>query len=167
MENLWLAIAGCSFGKDIPCQCGTSVRPVQRRSCSRERTSMRAAYKVLRRVILPLGLIGSSIILLGCQQHSSSKPALPAVQPSSIGVDIQPSGVVALTTNTAEFRILPSGRIQAFLVEGGKKLSLDDADRHNPGSGHFLIADGKSIDFISDNTQARVLDAGGKLGRGR
>lgn len=128
---------------------------------------MRAAYKVLRRVILPLGLIGSSIILLGCQQHSSSKPALPAVQPSSIGVDIQPSGVVALTTNTAEFRILPSGRIQAFLVEDGKKLTLDDADGTNPGSGDYLIADGKSIDFITDNTQARVLDAGGKLGRGR
>ena len=72
-----------------------------------------------------------------------------------------------MTTNTAEFRILPSGRIQAFLVEDGKKLTLDDADGTNPGSGDYLIADGKSIDFITDNTQARVLDAGGKLGRGR
>jgi alpha-galactosidase len=128
---------------------------------------MRAANKVLRRVILPLGLIGASVILLGCQQRSASKPALPAVQPSSIGVDIQPSGIIVLTTNTAEFRILPSGRIQAFLVKDGKKLTLDDADGTNPGSGDYLIADGKSIDFITDNTQARVLDAGGKLGRGR
>jgi alpha-galactosidase len=128
---------------------------------------MKAANKVLRRVILPLGLIGSSVILLGCQQRTASKPALPVAQPSSIGIDIQPSGVVALTTHTAEFRILPSGRIQAFLVKDGKKLTLDDADVANPVSGDYLIANGKSIDFITDNTQARVLDAGGKLGRGR
>jgi len=128
---------------------------------------MKAANKVLRRVILPLGLIGSSVILLGCQQRTASKPALPVAQPSSIGIDIQPSGVVALTTHTAEFRILPSGRIQAFLVKDGKKLTLDDADVAKPGSGDYLIANGKSIDFITDNTQARVLDAGGKLGRGR
>src|SRR5580698_2443550 len=127
---------------------------------------MRTPNKLWRRATLLVGLIGLFGLLLGCQ-HAVSKPAQPAAKPSSIKVDIQPSGTVVLITNTAEFHILPSGRIQAFLLKNGEKLTLDDPDVATSGSGDQLVADEKSIDFAADATQARVLDPSGKLGRGK
>jgi alpha-galactosidase len=128
---------------------------------------MRTVNRDIRRITLLLGLIASFGLLSGCQQRSASKPAPPTAQPSSIKVDVQPSGNVVLTTSTAEFQIFPSGQIQAFLLKKGEKLTLDDNGVTNPGSGDYLVADGKSIDFTSDTAQARVLDASGKLGRGK
>jgi alpha-galactosidase len=128
---------------------------------------MRILIKRLRQTTLLLGLIGLCGIFHGCQRPAS-KASLPAPQPSLIKVTVQPSGTVLLTTSTAEFRVLASGRIQAFLLKDGKKLTLDDTDAATPGSSSdYLVADGKSIDFTSDTAQIRILDASGKLGRGK
>jgi alpha-galactosidase len=127
---------------------------------------MSTLSKRLSQTTLLLGLIGLCGIFHGCQRPAS-KASLPAQQPSLIKVDIQPSGTVLLTTSTAEFRVLSSGRIQAFLLKDGKKLTLDDADAATPGSSDYLVADGKSIDFTPDTAQIRILDASGKLGRGK
>ena len=127
---------------------------------------MRTLIKRLSQTTLLLGLIGLCGIFHGCQRPAG-KASLPAQQPSLIKVDIQPTGTVLLTTSTAEFRVLASGRIQAFLLKDGKKLTLDDTDATTPGSSDYLVADGKSIDFTPDTAQVRILEASGKLGRGK
>jgi alpha-galactosidase len=88
----------------------------------------------------------------------------PARQPSTIKVEVKPGGPVVLTTSSTEFQILPSGYIQASLLKGGQKLTLDQ-----PGAGasSFLVQDGKEVQFALDFGQTKVSESTGKLGRGK
>ena len=89
----------------------------------------------------------------------------PALRPSTIKVEVKPGGPVVLTTSSAEFQILPSGYIQASLLKGGQKLTLDE-----PGAGassDFLVQDGKEVQFALDFGQTKVSESTGKLGRGK
>src|SRR5919108_3621734 len=107
-------------------------------------------------------VIGSLLLNTGCTR-STEKPA-PQAEPSNIHVAVNNAGPLILTTNAAEFRILESGSVQAFLLKDGSKLTLDE-----PGSfaGDHVVHDGKEIHFKLDFSQAKVNDAGGKLGRGK
>jgi alpha-galactosidase len=88
----------------------------------------------------------------------------PARQPSTIKVEVKPGGPVVLTTSSTEFQILPSGYIQASLLKGGHKLTLDQ-----PGASasSFLVQDGKEVQFALDFGQTKVSESAGKLGRGK
>ncbi|HXP17285.1 MAG TPA: alpha-galactosidase [Terriglobales bacterium] len=102
------------------------------------------------------------LVNLGCT-HPPVKTE-PAPQPSGIHVDVKPGGPVVLTTSSAEFQILPSGYMQASLLRGGQKLTLDQ-----PGAGasSFLVQEGKEVQFALNFGQTKVQESTGKLGRGK
>ena len=101
--------------------------------------------------------MGTMLLLAGCTR-TATKQAQPHSEPSKISVVVTPGGPVVLTSSTAEFQILPSGYIQALLLKGGQRLSLDDPRQGNPEESDYLVQDGKE-----------ALDLGwcGRLGRRR
>ncbi|MGO9088237.1 MAG: glycoside hydrolase family 36 protein [Candidatus Sulfotelmatobacter sp.] len=113
-------------------------------------------------VILFAGIAG---LLLSCSKPPAPKPARS--QPSDIKVEVRDGGPVVVTTSTAEFQILPSGYLQATLLKDGKRLTLDEpAEGSAAGSGYIMHGE-KDLEFISDFSQVKVLEATGKLGRGK
>jgi len=101
---------------------------------------------------------------------SCSKPAQPKAepsQPSDIKVEVRDGGPVVVTTSTAEFQILPSGFVQATLLQDGKRLTLDEPAVGSAGGSDSILHEGKELDFVPDFGRAKVLEATGKLGRGK
>ena len=96
------------------------------------------------------------------RQVSETQP-----QPSAIGVSVSASGPIVLTTSAAEFQVLPSGYIQASLLQDGKKLSLDEPQEGNPAESDYLVDAGGAVHFTPDLSHAKVDEATGKLGRGK
>jgi alpha-galactosidase len=111
-------------------------------------------------------VVGIALAMLSC-----SKPAVPsqptALQPSDIKVEVREGGPIVLTTSAAEFQILPSGLVQATLLKDGKRLTLDDPSTGSAGGGDSISNEGKQLEFVSDFKQAKVVEASGKLGRGK
>jgi alpha-galactosidase len=108
-------------------------------------------------------LAGVCLLLAGCSRPpSKTEPA--AAQPSQVKVDVKPGGPIVLTTTSAEFQVLPSGYIQASLLKGDQKLTLDEPA---PTSSDFMVTGGKQIQFAPDFAQAKVTDSIGKLGKGK
>lgn len=117
--------------------------------------------------LLSLLICASTLLDISCAQ-SAKKPAEPPSQPSSIHAVVNPGGPVVLTTSTAEFQVLPSGYLEAFLVkQDGQKLSLDEVEPGKPADRNFLMAGGKPISFVLDFGQTKVDEALGKMGRGK
>lgn len=116
-----------------------------------------------RRTPAFLILLTGTVALVGCREISS--PPAQEAPPSAVAVTVNPGGPVVLRTPTAEFDVLPSGYIQAFLVKDGKRLTLDDPEIGPAGSGDDLSAAGKEIrDFAFDFDRVKVTDAQGKIG---
>jgi len=105
-------------------------------------------------------------VLLSCSKPAP-QPSAPPSQPSYIKVDVHDGGPVVITTSAAEFQILPSGFLQAILVKDGKRLTLDEPNVGSTGGSDSIIHDGQEFDFVPDFSQAKVLEASGKLGRGK
>jgi alpha-galactosidase len=105
-------------------------------------------------------------ILLSCSKTPPA-PKAPASKPSDIKVDVKDGGPVIVTTTTAEFQILPSGFLQATLRQDNKRLTLDEPIVGSTGGSDSIVSQGKEFDFIPDFSQTKVLEAGGKLGRGK
>jgi hypothetical protein len=99
------------------------------------------------------------------QQKSESKA--PVSQPSVIKVEVNPGGPLILTTTAAIFEVAPTGYIQTYLLRGGKHLTLDEPKAGAPNESDYLVQDGKEVHFVLDFDQAKVLEATGKLGRGK
>src|SRR5216683_3396335 len=110
--------------------------------------------------------VGTMLLLAGCTR-TAKKQAEPHSEPSKISVVVTPGGPVVLTTSTAEFQILPSGYIQALLLQAGQPVSLDDPRQGNPEESDYLLQQGKEIHFTLDFGQTRITEAIGKLGRGK
>jgi alpha-galactosidase len=110
-----------------------------------------------------LALSGLFLLNLSCSRPPAKTEA-PAPEPSQIKVEIKPGGPIVLTTSSAEFQILPSGYIQASLLKGDQRLSLDEP---GAGSSDLLVQDGKPVVFALDFGAAKVQDSAGKLGRGK
>jgi alpha-galactosidase len=106
-------------------------------------------------------LAGVCLLIASCTPPPAKTD--PPAKPSQIKVDVRPGGPVILTTSSAEFQILPSEYIQASLLKGDQKLTLDEA---RAGS-DFLVRDGKGVQFVLDVGQAKIQDSVGKLGRGK
>ena len=108
-------------------------------------------------------------LLLSCNRvpppKAKEKPA--PTRPSDIKVEVKDGGPLVLTTGTAEFNISPSGYVQAYLLKDGARLTLDEAHLGEPTDSSYLIQHGKEIRFVLDFDKANVLEAIGKLGRGK
>jgi alpha-galactosidase len=112
-----------------------------------------------------LGVVVLLLLAIGTPPRSATSTPLQEVARSTIQVELAPKGPLVLTTNTAEFRLLPSGYTQAFLIKDGRKLTLDDP---SIGAGaDYIIQSGKAVHFSLDFTHAKVSDATGKLGSGK
>jgi len=101
--------------------------------------------------------------LVGCK--SGPAPSHHPEKISSVIVAVNKGGPVILQTPSAEFHVLPSGYIQAFLRSQAGNLTLDDPAAGPGGSGGFLTSGGRQIsNFKFDFGQSIVSDARGKIG---
>jgi alpha-galactosidase len=102
------------------------------------------------------------LLSAGCTRKTETP--VQRSQPSTIQVRVNDGGPLVLTTSAAEFQILGTGSVWAFLLKGGNKLTLDE-----PGSsaGDHVTRDGKEIHFKLDFSQAKITDGASKLGRGK
>src|SRR5262249_28979506 len=82
-------------------------------------------------------------------------------------VEVNDGGPVVITTATAEFQLLPTGYVQAFLMKDGKKMSLDEPKAGEPNESDYLKTGGSDVNFVLDFSQAQVTEAAGKMGRGK
>ena len=117
--------------------------------------------------LFPAMVLTAAILLSGGCTRPTAAPKPAGSRPSDIKVEVRDGGPVVLTTSTAEFQILPSGFLQGFLLKDGKKLTLDEPGIGSAAGSDYLIHDGKELQFTPDFSQTQVLEAIGKLGRGK
>jgi alpha-galactosidase len=131
-----------------------------------KRTAARTAVPQSFRLISAITLLVLSAVVLSCSKRAETPKRAPST-PSSIKVEVRDGGPIVVSTRTAEFQILPSGFVQATLLKEGKRLTLDEPGPGSTGGSDSIIHEGKELDFIPDFGQAKVLEATGKLGRGK
>ena len=111
-------------------------------------------------------IAGIALLNVGCERSPKESASAPA-QLSTIQVAVNGGEPIVLKTSTSEFLIQPSGGMQAFLLKGGKKLSLEDPQAGAAGEGAQVISGGKELNFVLDLGRAKVIEASGKMGRGK
>jgi alpha-galactosidase len=100
----------------------------------------------------------------GCSRQRSASDGTPGG--TEITVIAQPGTPIVIKSSSAEFRVLPSGYIQAELLSNGTPVRLDDPQDANSAAGDTLIIAGKEIrDFKMDLDHAKVSDASARLGK--
>ena len=104
--------------------------------------------------------------MLSCSKPVPRPKPAPS-KPSDITVEVRDGGPVVLTSAAAEFQILPSGFLQATLLKNGKRLTLDEPPVGSTGGSDSIIHERQELDFVPDFSQAKVVEATGKLGRGK
>jgi alpha-galactosidase len=130
------------------------------------RHSARVSFPPLFSLLAGFVFVAIAGAMLSCTK--SPVPPKPAPsRPSSINVDVRDGGPVVLKTSTSEFQFLPSGFLQASLLKDGKWLTLDEPDVGSAGGSDSIVHQGKELDFVPDFSQAKVVEATGKLGRGK
>ena len=129
---------------------------------SANRTERTSFHRVWLRGML-LALSGAFFFSTSCSRPPAKTEA-PAPAPSKIKVEVKPGGPIVLTTSSAEFQILPSGYIQASLLKGDQKLTLDQPG--DSGS-DVLMQDGKPVQFTLDFGAVKVQESNSKLGTGK
>jgi len=112
-----------------------------------------------------LGVGAVLLLTIGAPQKYATSAPSQDVARSTIQVELAGKGPLVLTTNTAEFRLLPSGYTQAFLIKDGRKQTLDDPSVS--AGGDYIIQSGKAVHFSLDFAHAKLSDATGKLGPGK
>jgi alpha-galactosidase len=118
-----------------------------------------------RSCLFGIALTGIAGLTLSCSKPAV-QPKAEAPQLSDIKVEVRGGGPVVVTTSAAEFQVLPSGQVQAALLKDGKRLTLDEPGERLSG-GDYLVHEGKNLEFTPDFSQAKVVEATGKLGRGK
>lgn len=111
--------------------------------------------------VLQVLVLTGSLAIFACQK---TPPAGQGAS-SQIAVSVNRGGPVTIRTTTAEFEILPSGYVQAYLLKDGKRLTLDDPDGAAPESANSVVVSGKEVpDFTLDFDHVKVSPARGKIG---
>src|SRR5271165_298625 len=105
-------------------------------------------------------------LMLGCSKPAAH-PKAAVSRPSDITVEVRGGGPIVVTTSAAEFQILASGFLQATLLKDGKRLTLDEPGVGSAAGSDYIVHDGEDLEFVPDFGSARVLEATGKLGRGK
>jgi alpha-galactosidase len=117
--------------------------------------------KRIRRVD-PLLFLGVAILVL-IGSEASTLGGHPMA--SAVAVTLNPGGPVVMRTATTEFDLLRSGYVQAFLLQDGKRITLDEPQAGAAESGVSMTIGGKEVGGISFHLDsAKVTDAHGKLG---
>jgi alpha-galactosidase len=123
-----------------------------------------------RRLFLVSSVLACTVFasawMISCAKPATQAKPAPS-RPSDIKVEVRDGGPIVVTTSTAEFQILPAGYLQATLLKDGKRLTLDAPSEGSAAGSGFVMHDGKDLEFISDFSQVKVLEASGKLGRGK
>src|SRR5207245_1999287 len=144
------------------------VRPIQGPGCGQEGSPVMKTRMKLERHLSPPGLREKMkfyclLLVLSMAVACQKTASPPAQSASSIKVESKSGRPIVLTTSAAEFQVLPSGSVQAFLLKDGAKLTLD---LPSPDA-NYLSQDGKNIRFTFDLDHAIINQASGKLGSGK
>lgn len=107
------------------------------------------------------------LLVIGIPPKSATSAPVGDVLHSTIQVETHSKGPLVLTTKTSEFRVLPSGYTQAFLIRDGRKFTLDDPGTGESAVGDFIVHAGKSVHFSLDFAHATISEASGKMGAGK
>jgi alpha-galactosidase len=109
-------------------------------------------------------LAGSVLAIPACRKQAAP-PSASRQLPSAVAVAVRPGGPVVVKTAAAEFEVLPSGYVKAFLLRRGERLTLDDPETAPAGGGGELVIAGKeAAAFSFDLAQAQVAESQGRLG---
>ena len=101
----------------------------------------------------------ASVLLSSCNRQETGK----AISEPASSIDVVSGNPIVIRTSAAEFRLFPSGYMQASLLSKGKDLGLDDPRIEDTGD--VLVSNGKEIrDFALDLTHAHVSPTSGRLG---
>jgi alpha-galactosidase len=122
-----------------------------------------ALWRIPARLLASLCLL----ILIGTGAVSCNRGRSDAHPPatSTIHVATTAGGPLVITAPAAEFRLFPTGHLQASLLQNGQALSLDDPHISAGISADTLVSGGKDIhDFVLDLSHARIGEASGRLG---
>jgi len=131
--------------------------PPRRITCSPSVSSVRAAFRFVLFITL---------FFVGCSREKP-QPA-PAQRSSTISVTTGAGSPVVIRTSSAEFRVLPSGYIQASLSSDGRNLTLDDPMSNANAAADSITSSGREVsDFVLDLDQVKTSDAPGRLGPGK
>src|SRR6266567_3418092 len=128
--------------------------------------SGRSHFPQLFFFIFAIVLLGITGVTLGCSKPPAQPKPAPS-RPSDIKVEVRDGGPVVLTTSQAEFQLLPSGFLQATLLNDGKRATLDEPGVGSAGGSDSLVHEGKELDFVPDFGHAKISESSGKLGRGK
>jgi alpha-galactosidase len=126
------------------------------------RDSLPPFYSVILGITLAT-VLGATI---SCTKPPAQPKPAPS-RPSDIKVEVRDGGPVVISTRATEFQILPSGFLQATLLKGGQRLTLDEPGVGSAGGSDSVVHQGKELDFVPDFGQAKVSESSGKLGRGK
>jgi alpha-galactosidase len=112
-----------------------------------------------KRMTLLILLAAAAVVLARCDRtnRADGRPDKPGIR-----VDVSHASIV-LTTSAAEFRFLPSGYLQALLLQNGSCSSLDDSQLG--ADSEYLQTGGRQIrDFRFDLSRAVISDISGVAG---
>ena len=136
-------------------------RSLNRRQPDALTSLRRSRSRVAIALILVLLVAAASV---GCSK-TPPPPGGKAAPQSQVTVTVNAGGPVVVRSAEAEFDILPSGYVQAFLLKDGKRLSLEEPQAGAPVSGDTLFSAGREVsDFALDYGRVSVSDARGRLG---
>jgi alpha-galactosidase len=125
---------------------------------------MRVPRSTLAKLLVSLCLlilIGTAVV--SCKRGRSGVSDEQAN--SSVHVAAVPGGPLVVQTPAAQFRLFPTGYLQASLLQNGQALSLDDPPTGASVSADTLLSGGKEIrDFVLDLDHAKIGEASGRLG---
>jgi alpha-galactosidase len=82
---------------------------------------------------------------------------------AGVTVTKTPGGALVVRTSAAEFEVLSSGELHAFLLREGGRFTLDTSIPRSPD----VQVAGRGIPFTLDLDRARVSEPSGKLGTGK
>ena len=102
------------------------------------------------------------LLIAGCSRAKT--PDHSQVQ-SAIAIITGPGSPIVIRTSAAEFRLFPSGYVQASLLRDGQSMTLDDPLANAETSADSLVSGEREIrDFVLDLDHVKVSDATGRLG---
>jgi alpha-galactosidase len=107
-----------------------------------------------------------ALAMVSCSKPAVQPRAEPS-RPSDIKVELRGGGPVVVTTSAAEFQVFPSGFLQATLLKAGKRLTLDEPGVGSAAGSDYIVHEGQELQFIPDFAKTKILEAMGKLGRGK
>lgn len=118
-------------------------------------------FRLVRR--LPLISVVVWILAMTACGGKSSPPPVEQRPISSVAVAVNRGGPMVIKTSKAEFDVLASGYIQAFLLKSGARLTLDEPGLQADGDS-LLSASEKRRDFILDFEHVSISETQGALG---